>query len=376
MQEQILQKSFVPEKCWSIACSKDGILCATGGDSGNIHIWDASVGKLLLSWKAHHKRVTTIAFSDKGTEIVAGSEDSLVTVWSVARVLSQQSQQGSLHTWSDHTMPISQVCIGAGVTDPYVYVCSLDHTISVRSLLSGRLLQKVTLPSALTSIALDPLEYCAYVGSSSGNIFSVSFIEASSDVVQQSSTHTSSSNRITTFRTQCGGVTSLALSRDGATLVAGTEDGSVLTWDTVTGQHIRKSSIGASVATVLVLKYPLGMSGRGRGQVPESSLRMMPLGNFAKVAGSSGVPLKPWQQTMIRIDSSRSSSSSSAIHRIYEESTITSMMESHVPDMTHSMPGQEQDAQQKLQARIQELERENATLVEQKNRALSLLKKS
>ena len=371
IQEQILQKSFVPEKCWSVACSKDGMLCSAGGDSGKIHIWDVSVGKLLLSWKAHHKRVTTLAFSDKGTEIVAGSEDSLVTVWSVAGVLSQQNRQGSLHTWSDHTMPISQVCIGAGVTDPYVYVCSLDHTISVRSLLSGRLLQKVTLPSALTSIALDPLEYYAFVGSSSGNIFSVSFIEAASDAVEGSRTH-SNSNMIKTFKTQCGGVTSLTLSRDGATLVAGTEDGSVLTWDTVTGQHIRKSSIGAPIASVLVLKYPLAMSGRGRGQVPESSLRMMPLGNFAKVAGSSGVPLKPWQQTMILTDSS-GSTSSSTIHRavdISEDDTIASLIESQLaPDM----PVQHQDG--KLQARIQELERENATLVEQKNRALSLLKK-
>jgi hypothetical protein len=107
--------------------------------------------------------------------------------------------------------------------------------------------------------------------------------------------------------------------------------------------------------------------------MPESSLRMMPLGNFAKVAGSSGVPLKPWQQTMVLIDSS--SSSNSTIHRVSDEYTITSMMESQ--GMTQPMPGQEQEnVQEQLQARIQELERENATLVEQKNRALSLLKKS
>lgn len=370
-KEQITQKSFITEKCWSIACSQDGSLCAAGGDSGSIHLWDTSVGRLLLSWQAHHRKVTSIAFSDQGTEIVAGSEDSLVTVWSVSQVMQcvLQPHEMSLkprHTWSDHTMPISDIVIGAGVSDPYVYCCSLDHRVSVRSLVSGRLLTIIKLPSALTALALDPLEYCAYVGSIQGTTYKVSFIEAESNSDLQER------HKIEEFKTISGQVTSIAVSKTGENIVIGTEDGSVLLWDTITCQQIRKSSIGSPVSTVLVLGYPLGMAGRGRGRMPESMFRLKPLGPFSKTIGSSGIStLQPWQTSLVLIDSrpdiGASESDDEADLDEYLGFKHEGMMDRAGPAL-----GETYEA---LQERISQLVQENALLAQQKERAMALLKK-
>ncbi len=368
-KEQVVQKSFIPEKCWSIASSRDGSLCVAGGDSGSIHLWDTSVGRLLLSWKAHHKKITSISCSDNGTHIVAGSEDSLVTVWSVSRVMHSLVEphdaglRQPLYTWSDHTMPISDLVIGGGVAEPYVYVCSLDHRVSVRSLVSGRLLAMITLPSALTALAVDPLEYHAYVGSSTGTTYKVSFVE------EDPEDH--SKHAIEEYRTSNGLVTSLALSKTGQRLVVGTEDGSVLVWDTVTGQQIRKSSIGSPVSTVLVVEYPLGMAGRGRGRAPESSFRMKPLGNFSKVIGSAGIPtLHPWETSLVVLDSHQPGEGSG------EFDTLLGFNHQEVQMASSQQPGiLGTEAYQALQDRVTQLEQENALLTEQKNRAVSLLQK-
>lgn len=370
-KENVIQKSFIPEKCSSIACSLDGSLCAAGGESGTIHLWDTSVGRLLVSWKAHHKRISSIAFRDTSTEIVVGSDDSLVTVWSLSRVMHSLAQPHDssllqpLHTWSDHTMPISDLAIGSGVADPYVYICSLDHRVSVRSLVSGRLMAVVTLPSALTALALDPLEYYAYVGSSTGSTYKVSFVDNSpidptAHVIQE-------------YKTASNGlVTSLAVSKTGDSLVIGTEDGSVMVWDTVTGQQIRKSSAGSAVSTVLVIGYPLGMAGRGRGRAPESSFRMRPLANFSKVIGSSGIQpgIQPWQTSLVLLDSHQPGDGSE------ELDTLLGFKHSSHDVSTINQGLSRGEASEALQERVSQLEKDNALLTEQKNRAVSLLNTS
>jgi len=217
----------------------------------------------------------------------------------------------------------------------------------------------ITLPSALTALAVDPLEYYAYVGSSSGTTYKVSFVEEDPD------THSYS---IDEYKTSNGLVTSMAMSKTGQRLVIGTEDGSVLVWDTVTGQQIRTSSIGSPVSTVLVVGYPLGMAGRGRGRAPESTFRMKPLGNFSKVIGSAGIQtLHPWQTSLVLLDSHQPGDGSGEFDNL-----IGFNHEEAPASLPASIGGEAFEA---LQQRVSQLEQENALLTEQKNRAVSLLQK-
>ena len=379
VQEQVRQKSFIPEKCWSIACSKDGALCASGGDSGSVHLWDTSTGRLLLSWPAHHAKVNTVAFSDRGAEMVCGSDDTLVSVWSVPQVLSGQNPE-IIHLWSDHTLPISQVCIGAGTSDPFVYVCSLDHTMSIRCMTSGRLLRKFTLQSALTCIAIDSLEHAAYLGSTDGAIYEVSFVEFPDEMRRDAGGSSQSSNKISIWRSHTSQLNSIAISRNGSMLVSGSEDGTLALWDTVTRQQLRSTTMSCPIASVIVTPFPLGMAGRGRGHIPDSHLRIQPLGNFSKVVGScGGGPLTQWGDSLVLLDGCCLPSQHVSLVEEEGKSTFARMEERTSKIDSNSSAAQfaieSSVAQQQellLKKRIAELEEENSILKEQRDRAMKI----
>eukprot|EP00890_Picochlorum_soloecismus_P005097 jgi/Picsp_1/5589/NSC_02948-R1_wd repeat domain 18 len=379
-KEQVRQKSFIPEKCWSIACSRDGALCASGGDSGTMYLWDTSTGRLLLSWPSHHAKVTTIAFSDRGAEMVCGSDDTLVSVWSVPQVLSGQTPE-TLHLWSDHTLPISQVCIGAGTSDPFVYVCSLDHTMSIRCMTSGRLLRKFTLQSALTCIAVDPLEHAAYLGSTNGAIYEVSFVEFPDEIRRDVGSSSQNSNKISIWRSHTSQLNSIEISRNGSMLVSGSEDGTLILWDTVTRQQLRCTTTSCPIASVMITPFPLGMAGRGRGHIPDSHLRIQPLGNFSKVVGScGGGQLTQWGDSLVLLDGCclpsqhvslvEEDEGTSSFTRV--ERVATSKKDVNSSDQFNIERSAAHEQELLLKNRIAKLEEENSILKEQRDRAMKI----
>jgi WD40 repeat protein len=69
---------------WAIAFSPGGDLIASGTASGAIQVWDASDLSSIATIRGHHGRVTSIAFSSDGSQIVSGSEDGTVCIRPVA----------------------------------------------------------------------------------------------------------------------------------------------------------------------------------------------------------------------------------------------------------------------------------------------------
>lgn len=55
LQDALLQRCFAAEALRCVAASEDGGLCAAGGASGRIYVWQAGSGRLLRSWTAHYK---------------------------------------------------------------------------------------------------------------------------------------------------------------------------------------------------------------------------------------------------------------------------------------------------------------------------------
>lgn len=53
--EQPRLKCHSPEKLGPLAVSCDGSLCAGGGISGRVYVWEVSSGTLLRAWDAHYK---------------------------------------------------------------------------------------------------------------------------------------------------------------------------------------------------------------------------------------------------------------------------------------------------------------------------------
>ena len=91
-------------------------------------------------------------------------------------------------------------------------------------------LASVALPAAGRSIAVDPLERCAYVGGDDGRVFAVELAAGGGDSTSRGNAEVTGA-----FAGHTGPVTSLSISADGQRLVsASEEDGSVVLWDVAT----------------------------------------------------------------------------------------------------------------------------------------------
>jgi pre-rRNA-processing protein IPI3 len=365
LQDQVHQRSFPPEQITALASTSDGAYCAAGGVSGAVHIWEVTSGRLLRSWPCHYKKVTCLAFTDSGGELITGGEDTLVTAWLLAEVLDIAaplpqlggSSLSPLHSWSDHTLPVTSVAVGSGGGNALVVSTSLDRTVKIRSLGSGVVLRSVTLPSPLTALALDPGEHSIYVGSSTGTIYDVSLVGDvaftghtardtrgsgapgsgiggnSSLALASTSTAAAAGGNIDSEHREyvpmlghSQSVTCLALTGTGSLLLSGSEDASVMVWDLRSRQPIRTfaSPVKGPVSGVIVLQKPeympaggtagggrsgkggsggVGGSGGGGSSGRKGPQRLQPLSQLSKYPGQMGT-LKPWEGGFVVLDGS------------------------------------------------------------------------
>jgi RNA polymerase sigma factor (sigma-70 family) len=65
----------------AIAFSADGTRVVTGGADGTGRVWDAETGKELAELKGHAKGVTAVAFGPDGDTVATGGADKTVRVW-------------------------------------------------------------------------------------------------------------------------------------------------------------------------------------------------------------------------------------------------------------------------------------------------------
>jgi len=63
-------------------------------------------------------------------------------------VLSSESVASAFRSWTDHTLPVKQVIVGAGGAAARVFTASLDHTVKICEIGAG-LLHSILFPSAV-----------------------------------------------------------------------------------------------------------------------------------------------------------------------------------------------------------------------------------
>jgi len=117
-----------------------------GGRSGRAYVWSSfQNGALLKIWQAHYRPITSIAFSSCGGYVLTGGADGIVHIWNYLDLISQSNSSADdliqndeinpIHTWSEHSLPISSLC---SLPSNRAVSVSLDRQLIIMELFNGK----------------------------------------------------------------------------------------------------------------------------------------------------------------------------------------------------------------------------------------------
>ncbi|OCH85507.1 WD40 repeat-like protein [Obba rivulosa] len=294
-KDQLALKIVLPEKLSAIAVDPRGNYCAGGTSQGRIYIWEIPSGIMYNAWDAHYRQISVLRFSHDGAALIAGSEDSGVSVWSVSRLTPslcpyqclfsshmsvsrlldddlQNEMPTAYCTFTDHTLPVTDIICGIGsFPSCRVLTASIDHTVKLWDLASRSQLSTFQFPKPITCLAWDPTERLFFAASPDGSIHQVNLFRQREDKFGHAAMEAvggAGANdviRINDEDPQAAkkrlisagdAVTAMAISLTGSVLLAGTAGGLVHTYDIASHQLLRtlaahKGLLIAHLATML-----------------------------------------------------------------------------------------------------------------------------
>eukprot|EP01052_Picozoa_sp_SAG31_P019245 SAG31_NODE_1396_length_8511_cov_1.939491_4_plen_268_part_00 len=167
------------EKIECLAASSDGVYCAGGSASGKIYLWDTASGVMLRYWDGHYSAVSALGFTDNNLCLISAERHAYIRAWRLSDVLdvsqcARAAQPVAFRVWTEHTLPVTDLCIGVGGLACRVVSASLDQTVKIWCLGSGNLAATIVFPSKCMAVVTDPAERDLYVGGSDGAIYPVS----------------------------------------------------------------------------------------------------------------------------------------------------------------------------------------------------------
>ncbi|KAG1876534.1 WD40-repeat-containing domain protein [Suillus subalutaceus] len=176
-KHQLAFKIILPERPSCLTVDNSGTFCAGGTTQGRIYLWEVASGILYNSWDAHYRRINVLTFTHDGAALISGSEDSGVSIWSVARIVDEDTQNElptPYCTLSDHTLPVKDIVCGLGAFPTCrVLTASLDHTVKLWDLSSQSLLTTFYFPKPISSMVWDITEHLFFAASLDGSIYQV-----------------------------------------------------------------------------------------------------------------------------------------------------------------------------------------------------------
>ncbi|EUC59797.1 Pre-rRNA-processing protein ipi3, putative [Rhizoctonia solani AG-3 Rhs1AP] len=243
-KDQLAQRIVLPERITCVVSDSRGHYCAAGTANGRIYLWEVASGVMLNSWEAHFRRIHVLAFTTDDAAIVSASDDSGVSVWSVASLIDNQLQHELPVPYcnlSDHTLPVLDVVCGSGLfPDCRLITCSQDHSVKVwdPSSPSRPLLGTFTFPHTIQMIAMDSAQRVIFAASATGHIHRINLFKPDEDHrgMEAVTGNTSSSEPEIVIGQP---ITSLCISYTSTHLLVGTASGSILIYDLESHQLLR-----------------------------------------------------------------------------------------------------------------------------------------
>lgn len=244
-QQTVQGMRFVlPGKATAVAFSKDGFYCVAGIDE-KIFLWQIASGNLLTIITRHYQKVVLLKFTADGRYFVSAAEDGMVMVWSLATVAAHPDvelvtqriagQHDPIHIFTDHSLPVTDLCISKMGMSGRLITVSSDHTCKIYDLNKGEMLLNLVFDVPLLSVNLDVLELNVFVGTNEGKIhqFSLTHVPRTRDLC------ITNDEISPTFIGHTKGVTCLSVSLDGEILMSGSNDESVILWHIQSRQPLR-----------------------------------------------------------------------------------------------------------------------------------------
>lgn len=182
----------------------------TGGADKNATVFNKDTEQVVAVLKGHQKKVNKVVFHPSEDTAITGSHDATVRVWSVASA-------NTTSVLRVHDGPVTGLSLHA--TGDYILTTSTDQHWAFSDLRTGRLISKVTDPSAPVALT------CAQFHPD-GLIFGTGTADAQIkiwDLKEQSN--------VANFPGHTGQVAALSFSENGYYLATAADDNCVKLWD-------------------------------------------------------------------------------------------------------------------------------------------------
>ncbi|XP_011864978.1 PREDICTED: WD repeat-containing protein 18 [Vollenhovia emeryi] len=227
-----------PGKVSALACTPNGsYIIASVGEK--LFVWQTCNGRLLANLTRHYQTVGCLATTRDGSLFASAGEDGLVFVWSLYGAIND-ARCSPVHAFSNHSLPVKDLCFGHGDARARLYTVSLDRTASIYELGSGALLVSLVFDAPLTAVAVNVRESELFVGCTTGEIFQCDLHEPPRGVEHHVTVGSGKvDEESAAFRAHKSNVTALSVSVDCRTLLSGSTDGAVHVWDVASRQVLK-----------------------------------------------------------------------------------------------------------------------------------------
>ncbi|KIK68011.1 hypothetical protein GYMLUDRAFT_36824 [Collybiopsis luxurians FD-317 M1] len=293
-KDQISLKIVLPEKLSCVALDPAGEFFAGGTSQGRVYLWEVSSGILYNSWDAHYRQINVLRFTPDGAALFSGSDDSGVSVWSMSRLLDEDTQNSlplPYTTLTDHTLPVTDILCGMGTfPECRVLTSSVDHSVKLWDLSSRSLLTTFMFPQPISCLAWDSSERIFFAASSSqdGSIYQMNLFRQLEDKTKATTIEAVGGggvNDIIRVADDSAGsqkkrvinvgqsITCISLSLT-SNLLVGTSSGIVHIYDSPTHQLLRTISThkGLSISHLSTLLKPVDLTGHISSTFSSSSV--------------------------------------------------------------------------------------------------------